>query len=231
MPFTVDIFDDRVRFTSISPSQVFTFQRGNYSADWQKDVIEISGSSKGPRDFFLNEIKQIGAINDLTTGGAGVVPPQNTLKEFYDFVEPFFFRNIGSGTPVVSPETFVGYSGDTTDGSVTEIFVDGVDLSRTLVPEDAQIAFELFITGKQTGGTSGDVGDSVTFKVEGEIKNIGGVVTINNVTTFTISQSTPTENWEVQVRANDTEDAIRINVVGEADKDISWKGELRTINL
>lgn len=126
---------------------------------------------------------------------------------------------------------FITYLGSTTDDTVTEIFVDGVNLLRTLIPADTQLAFELLITGKQTGGTAGTVGDSATFKVEGELKNIGGTVTINNNTTTTISQYVPTENWEVQVRANDTEDAIRINVVGETDKNISWKGELRTINL
>ena len=80
----------------------------------------------------------------------------------------------------------VVYEGSTTDDTLTELFVDGVSLARTLIPTDTQTVFSLFITGKQTGGIAGAVGDSVTYKVEGEIKNIGGTVTINNNTTITI---------------------------------------------
>lgn len=125
----------------------------------------------------------------------------------------------------------VVYEGSTTDDTLTELFVDGVSLARTLIPTDTQTVFSLFITGKQTGGIAGAVGDSVTFKVEGEIKNIGDVITINNNTTITVSQITPTENWEVSVLADDTNDSINISVLGEVDKNISWVGELRIINL
>lgn len=125
----------------------------------------------------------------------------------------------------------VVYEGSTTDDTLTELFVDGVSLARTLIPTDTQTVFSLFITGKQTGGIAGTIGDSVTFKVEGEIKNIGDVITINNNTTITVSQITPTENWEVSVLADDTNDSINISVLGEVDKNISWVGELRIINL
>ena len=74
--------------------------------------------------------------------------------------------------PVIS-SIFVSYNGSTTDGTNTEIFVDGVNLLRTLVATDTNTSFLLFITGRQTGGISGTVADSATFKVEGEVKNIG----------------------------------------------------------
>jgi hypothetical protein len=111
----------------------------------------------------------------------------------------------------------VVYEGSTTDDTLTELFVDGVSLARTLIP--------------QTGGIAGAVGDSVTYKVEGEIKNIGGTVTINNNTTITISQYPNTENWIVQVLADDVNDSVNVSVQGEVGKNISWVGELRIINL
>jgi hypothetical protein len=125
----------------------------------------------------------------------------------------------------------VVYEGSTTDDTLTELFVDGVSLARTLIPTDTQTVFSLFITGKQTGGIAGAVGDSVTYKVEGEIKNIGGTVTINNNTTITISQYPNTENWIVQVLADDVNDSVNVSVQGEVGKNISWVGELRIINL
>lgn len=112
-------------------------------------------------------------------------------------------------------------SGQTTTATPTEIYVDGVATNRIDVATGTTYGFEIVLTAIQTAGTG--TGSVWMHKYKGAIKNIGGTTSIvGTVTEETIAEDSGATNWSAAVTADDTNDALTIDVTGEASKTIEW---------
>lgn len=105
------------------------------------------------------------------------------------------------------------------DGSTT---VSG----EVILRENRTYSFEAKITARQTAGIAGTVGDSAYYVVEGVITRDGSNNTIlqwSNVDTKYESNAA----WAVSVSADDTNESLKIEVTGEADKTIHWTADIK----
>lgn len=98
------------------------------------------------------------------------------------------------------------------------------------VPNDAAITFTLEIIAIQAGGAVGDVGDTWSGKYGGCIKNIALTTSLcGDIDTLRLDTAAGADHWQVIVSADDTEDALIIQVTGEASHTIYWAATLRGI--
>lgn len=110
--------------------------------------------------------------------------------------------------------------GETTDATITEIFIDASD--RVVIPASRTWAFHIQIAARQTAGAAGTVGDSGIYDVKGGIKRDGANNTalVGAITKTTIAEDQAA--WDVDVDADDTNESLRVRVTGELNKTIHW---------
>ncbi|MGP8322397.1 MAG: hypothetical protein ACT6FG_00145 [Methanosarcinaceae archaeon] len=116
--------------------------------------------------------------------------------------------------------------GQTTDAVQTEVFLDTSD--RAILPAGRTWAFHILIAARQTAGTAGTVGDSGIYDIKGGIKRDGAN---NTALVGTIAKAIIAEDqagWDVDVDADDTNESLRVRVLGETNKTIHW---VATIHL
>ncbi len=97
---------------------------------------------------------------------------------------------------------------------------------EVILRENRTYSFEAKITARQTAGSAGTVGDSAYYVVEGVITRDGSNNTIlqwSNVDTKYESNAA----WAVSVSADDTNESLKIEVTGEADKTIHWTADIK----
>ena len=143
--------------------------------------------------------------------------------------------NSSSGITLESNNSLVNINivrNNTTDDTITELFLDG---TSSIIPimNNSLVSFKLIITGVQTAGSNGLVGDSMIKQVEGGIKNIGGTTSIiGSVTKKSIAIDSGASTWSVFISADNVSDYLKIEVKGETGETISWTGniELTEIN-
>jgi len=113
----------------------------------------------------------------------------------------------------------------TTDASITELFIDGTS-AEIYVSANSVLSFRIKITGIRTGGTSptGDPGDSWLHEFVGALKYADGTLSVvgTEITETTIAEDLQTTNWDASVTADNTNKKIKIDVSGEAFKNIRW---------
>jgi hypothetical protein len=119
------------------------------------------------------------------------------------------------------------WRGSTTDATPTEIFLDGSAIQAT-VPTDTTWAFSVFAVARR------DTGVSVIFKVEGGIKNIGGVVTlVAAITTTVVSDGSGglLVAGNFVVSADDPNNALIITVTGAGGQNWRWVARAHLVEL
>lgn len=130
-------------------------------------------------------------------------------------------------------ELFAGCS--TTNATVTNLFLNGSS-SRITIPSNTAVRLGARIIAVQEGGSSGAVGDMATWDILCTIKNVAGTTSIvDNVlyldtagayqtTHHQSSQDAAASTWTIAVTADNTNDALDIQVTGQANKTILWHG-------
>lgn len=113
---------------------------------------------------------------------------------------------------------------ETTDAIPTEIFLSGVASNRALVLANSAYMFDINIVAYSNATTEGAV-----WNIKGGIRRDGS----NNTTLIgtpvktLISNDTGVTTWDVSVTADDTNEALKITVTGEAGHSIRWNAEGR----
>ena len=92
--------------------------------------------------------------------------------------------------------------------------------NQVVVPSNAAFAFHGTIVAKQSGSAN-----AAAWKVEGLIVNNGGTTTLTNSATTVISN---TPSWGMALSADDTNDALKIQVTGAAATNIRWVATIHT---
>ncbi len=116
-------------------------------------------------------------------------------------------------------ESFVDAIAVTTAAAPTEILIAGTD--RVTFPAEKTWGFRLRVTARQVAGAAGTVGDSAYFEFAGCIKLVGTTTTLVGSSAV----GTPVRDdaaWTVALSADDTNDALKIDVTGVVDKTIRW---------
>ncbi len=126
----------------------------------------------------------------------------------------------------------------TDDATPTELVADHSDSSKRiyLVASHAY-RFTIELIARQYDGTSGAVGDSAFWTITGGIKRDDS----DNTDLIGTPQGTGTPNaddrdtdaaaWSVAVTADDTNESLKIEVTGEADKDIRWLAKVEFVEV
>lgn len=115
-------------------------------------------------------------------------------------------------------------TGTTTNNTVTELFTALGD--RLLIPTDTTWGFDIMVTARRTDADN----ESAVYMVRGGIDNNAGTTAlVNAVDAYYTNEDTAA--WAVTVDANNTNDALRIQVTGENAKTISWKVKVRIVDV
>ena len=124
--------------------------------------------------------------------------------------------SFGGSVDATSQTSVMSVSNNTTDATQTELFCDGSGAtSRMVIPTGKVWVFSILIGGNETGG------DVAGYKVEGVISNVGGAVALVGAITKTVLAETDAA-WDVDVVADDANNALVVNVTGAAATNIKW---------
>ena len=113
--------------------------------------------------------------------------------------------------------------GTTTNAVETEIFVGGVTNARIAVGANTTINYSVQVVARRTDAT----GESAAWELKALGDSYSGTVTdVGNVYEVVVARDD--ENWQVDARADNTNNAIGIFVTGATGKTICWVAEIET---
>lgn len=112
--------------------------------------------------------------------------------------------------------------GTTTNGTQTEIFLDGASKRITLASNSTH-AFEIYVSARLT---SGSANESAGYILTGLIKNDAGTVSLVGSLNKTVLGENDA-SWDVTAEADNTNDALVIKVTGASSKTIRWSAGTR----
>jgi hypothetical protein len=112
---------------------------------------------------------------------------------------------------------------ETTDATVTDLFVDTGATVRLTVALDSTMTFKGLVTARRTDADN----ESAGFKIEGVIDNNAGTVALVG-SPLVASLGDDSFGWSVAITADDVGDSLSVKVTGEAAKTIRWSCVLET---
>ena len=80
-------------------------------------------------------------------------------------------------------------------------------------------------------GTEDATGDTVFERVFGAIRNQGGTTALVGSTIVDRTDDATASTWVITVAADDTGDALTVDVAGEAAHTIDWKVRVELLNV
>ena len=144
------------------------------------------------------------ASGSIQSGHLGVTGTPDSSK----FLRADFTWQVPGGTTV---------TGTTSNNTQTEIFVDGVASSRMTISSDVTWMFEIKIAARRTDADN----ESAAYLFQGCIDNNAGTTAlVGSLNKVVIAEDTAA--WDVDVQADNTNDALIILVTGETAKTIRW---------
>lgn len=114
----------------------------------------------------------------------------------------------------------------TTDATPTSIYTMTSTGTRLLVQNNSTVLFSALIVGRRT-----DVaGEAAAYRIEGLISNNAGTTAlIGSISKTVIAESDAT--WDATIVADNTNDAIDVQVTGAAGKTIKWAANLTLVEV
>ena len=164
-----------------------------------------------------------GSNNDATGSSATVAGGERGLADQYGMFSHASGRFSLDGDAQFSRMVL---RRQTTDATPTVLHADGGAGSastRVALPAESAYCFDVYVIATQTGGVAGTASDSAWWHFRGGIKRDNS----NNTTLIgtNISETgadAGASTWAVTVTADDTNEALQIEVTGEVDKTIRW---------
>ncbi|MFH1413024.1 MAG: hypothetical protein ABIG10_03310 [bacterium] len=112
----------------------------------------------------------------------------------------------------------------TTDATQTELFLNGSSY-RATIPSDMSWVAEILVVGRRTDADNETYSGSFAVGID---NNAGITALVGTVTTIHEQKD---GTWSVAIDADDTNDALRIQVTGEAAKTIRWVAFIRLVQV
>jgi hypothetical protein len=132
------------------------------------------------------------------------------------------FVSQGTGTYVTRQYVL---HGTTTNATETEILTVGAG-TRMPVNTNTTVLYDIHIVARRTDAT----GESAAWELEGCADNFSGTVAdVGDVYEIVVAQDDVT--WDVDARADDTNNSINLYVTGAANKTIRWTAVVKTIEV
>ncbi len=125
-------------------------------------------------------------------------------------------HQIGDGSTQYYTWSVVGWKGSTADDTETELFLDG-SAERLVLQASSGLVFSILVVGRDD--TSNKV---AAYKFEGVIKQDGSANTamVGSVVKTEIAEDDA--NWDANVSADDTNEALVLKVIGDATDTTKW---------
>lgn len=116
----------------------------------------------------------------------------------------------------------------TTDATATDLCGRGVcSAGRLLIPSGATWAFMVHVVARRTDV----VGDEATYTCNGLIHNNSGTTALAATATYTNVVESGDTSWDATCVANDTQDALKVQVQGAAGKTVRWVAYARMVRV
>lgn len=115
----------------------------------------------------------------------------------------------------------------TADATPTELFLDGSAV-RLTIPISRVVTFDILVVGVNISG--GSAGNSAGYRLAGAIKNIGGATTFIGTPNQTVFGE-DNASWDATVVADNTNDALVVQVTGAGTANIRWVASVRTVEV
>lgn len=118
--------------------------------------------------------------------------------------------------------------GITTDGNLTQIFLDGTS-TQILIPQNTAMSYKINVIGRRTDSFGSEGG---VYEIRGGIDRLitlGSTRLIGVPSKSTFSEDNPT--WDISVLADTTTGALQILVRGQAGKTIRWVAHIQTVEV
>jgi hypothetical protein len=210
----------------------------NADAKTQSQGIAVGESTlaTGFSSVSIGYQSQATGSGSVSIGGVAFNSQQNSVAIGYGTGAEFAYANaIGSystvsryGETTISgdhasanknPWGLVQWKGQTTNATETELFLHGVSSNRCTVIASSAIHFMIRVVIREPA-----TGDCKIVEIKGGIKRNGSNTTalIGSVTSTTICEDAGASGWSVAVTADDTNEALKIAVTGEASHTINW---------
>ena len=121
----------------------------------------------------------------------------------------------------------VQWTGQTTTATATELFLHGVSPNRCTVLASSAIMFSGSAVAKEAA-----TGDTKAWTFQGCIKRdaANNTVLVGAVTSTVIAEDTGAAAWILTIEADDTNEAIKVTVTGEASHTIDWGVEAHLLD-
>ena len=186
-------------------NDAFTGAVGEISFDTTNNRLRVhDGSTQGGYAF--------ARIADFTSGSLSP-----------SFVDVTATGEVTQGSGNYLSRNYVVY-GNTTDATETELLIGGS--TRIPVATDSTIFYEVNIACRRTDQT----GESAAWQLKGIADNFSGSVSdVGDVYEISIAQDDL--NLAVDVRADDTNNALGVHVTGVAAKSYRWIAHVKTVDV
>ncbi len=177
----------------------------------------------------------VGSVNTASGGYSGVVSgQQSTASGFGSWViggNGITSANYGQGSwggigDGLSKSSVMSVSGSTSDATPTNLMCDGNGGSnRMVIPDDRMWVFTMLVAGTDPANAQ-----FAGYEVKGVISNIAGTVALVGAITKTVIAEVNAA-WDVDVVADNTNNALVVVVTGEAARGIKWLATVMVAEL
>ena len=212
--------------TNVANENNKTYGAGNSTQTGTNNTL-VMGENNTVRGFSRNNII-VGSNNEIANGvnNANVF---GTLGEATADNSIVLGGNAGSDTLGERQAIQLIYGTQTTDGTVSDSYLNNTSGSYFVVPENTAIMFEADILALRVGGTAaGSVGDYKTWIETGVVINKSGTLTVDS-STISHSNSGSTGGWDAVSIVSGTN--YIMSVEGAEDKKIEWVSNIRFTQL
>jgi len=179
----------------------------------------IGGGQNNTAGYFYTTIG--GGFNNTASGYFATIPGGSSASATH-YGEMAYASGAFTVAGEAQTSTYVlrrASSGTT----LTELFLDGTS-QRLTIADGRTVAFEILVVGRSS------TGESAGYQFRGVIERVGSTTAIIG----TVSTVTPAEDdatWSVTVDADDTNDALRIQVQGGSGDTVRWVAMVRTVEV
>lgn len=164
----------------------------------------------------------LGGTSNLASGSFSVAQGFGVIADKYGQVTQGNFMAAGGDMQ----SSVLTASRQTTDGTANvELFLDGAAATaRCTIATDTTWTFCIYLVARRTDADN----ESAGYKFEGVIDNNAGTTALVGTVTKTVLAE-DTAAWDADVVASDANDALVIQVTGEAAKTINWVARITLV--
>ena len=191
---------------------------GGNSNDASGDASTVAGGSQNEASGY---IATVGGGETNTASGSFSTVPGGRGAEAWQYGQMAYASGSFGASGDAQASLYV-LRNTSTGTAWTELFLNGT-YDRLNLATDQAVAFDILIVG------STDAGESAGYRIQGLIENIGGVTALIGTPSVTVLGEDDTA-WNVQVLADNTNDALLIEVMGNSET-IRWVASVQTAEV